>query len=148
MSASLQLRGGLELERNLGLLDKRVRSRAITKAVRKAAQPVIKTSKGLVPRDTGLLRLSLGQKVRTDRRRGQTYSVVGARLHIAGKKAAAIRGGLTRARVPANYADLVELGTRHSRPRPFLRPAFEAHVKQMPRKMGDVLWTEIRKVRA
>jgi HK97 gp10 family phage protein len=48
----------------------------------------------------------------------------------------------------AFYASLVEFGTQHSSPKPFLRPAWDAGKMQVLDGVGDDMWAEIKKALA
>ena len=129
------------------------------KAARKAARAgvddatkiVLAAVKGKVPTDTKALKKSLGRKVKTYKRGAVVYGVVGPRRDAAGKPAKfrteRVRKGRKQAAVvnPANYAHLVEFGTRPhpigiraskakgkrtganhpgAAPKPFMRPGY------------------------
>ncbi|NBQ49114.1 MAG: hypothetical protein EBY40_00190 [Marivivens sp.] len=121
------LRGDKELLQKLSMLSKQSEvNRMLRPGVREAASAVRKKAKSLVVEETGLLKKSIGSKS----------------LTIAGKAVVAIVGprrgmGATVERTapsgwrgsvdsdPALYAHLVEFGTVHSPPHPFMRPAWD-----------------------
>lgn len=122
----ITLFGDKELIRKLEKLGKannRSRNKVIRQAVSFSMTPVNKAAKAkLVPGhgfETELLKKSIGKKSKTYK--GVTFIVVvGPRSGF--KKEVNVDGKLVL-RNPAKYAHLVELGTRHSRAFPFLRPA-------------------------
>jgi len=146
-------------------LGSRTAKRVIRQAVRAAAKPVIKTARQLVPRVTGLLRASLGVRIKTYKR-GVVAAIIGPRVEFKSK----IREGLEgkqKKQIPANYAHLVEFGTdRHvvvpkhkkamtingelrgravpeSKAKPFLRPAFDRNHQRALNIMRTELWKRI-----
>jgi len=87
-------------------------------SVSKALTPVTKSAKRRVRVQTGLLKKSIGKKVKTYSRSQNIAGIVGARNEIEGE----FKG---KKRKPAKYSHLVE------RTHPFLRPAFDENQKQM-----------------
>lgn len=76
--------------------------------------------------DGGLLRKSLGYKVKYYTRTGSAVAICGPRSRFRVQIGVVSRGPRKGQPVFANpqkYAHLVELGTRHSGARPFLKPA-------------------------
>lgn len=86
-------------------------------AYREAAAEIRKKAKANAPKETGLLKKSIKSVVRTGKI--GVYAVIGPAYgfkQIVDDKP----------RDPAKYAHLVEFGTTHSQPKPFLRPAYNA----------------------
>lgn len=117
-----------KLER-LGRTNDRARKKVIRQAVSAAMTPVNKAAKAKAPigKTTtfpGLLKKSLGKKAKTY---GGTIFVVviGPRFKPSFRKPTGkvSKKGKPLFQNPAKYAHLVELGTSHSAPHPFLRPA-------------------------
>lgn len=122
------VQGDEELIRKLSMLSKQSTvNRMLRPGVREASGEVRKKAKALVIEETGLLKQSIGNKL----------------LTVAGKVVVAIVGprrGMGRVvertapsgwrgpvqSDPALYAHLVEFGTAHSPPQPFMRPAWDA----------------------
>ena len=151
-AANFAMTGMDELVRKLERLEPKNQRRALRRAVGKAGNEIVKDARKRVATNLGLLKLSLGRKDKVYKRSNTAVSVVGARTRFKGKKAESIRAGGGRASKarPANYAHLVEFGTKPhairgrggflafagivtrvvnhpgSRPKPFLRPAFAA----------------------
>lgn len=112
-------------------MDKKVRRKGIRKAALAAGTIILKAAKSRVVRETGLLRKSLGKKVKVYTR-GVGVAVVGPRL---GFKQEVTRRGVKVWSNPVRYAHLVELGTSHSAAKPFLKPALEATRKEVEAAM-------------
>lgn len=113
-----------EMTRNLEKLGTRVALRGPNAAVRAGGTVIVKEMRRRAPKDTGSLKKSLGQKVKTYRRSKAVASIIGARS----KRYETAKGN----RNPAYYAHLVELGTKGTGThpgivaKPFMRPAWDA----------------------
>lgn len=112
-------------------LPKRMQGKILRKAIADGSKLVLKTAKQKVPvGETGMLKRSLGRRVKVYRNSGKVLGIVGPRTGFKKTKAGRTRTALgekfQQAHVnPTKYAHLVELGTRHSAPKPFLRPALD-----------------------
>ncbi len=168
--SSVSLTGDVELMRLLENLPDKVFKKVIGKASRKAMAPVVKSARRKAPAETGLLRKSLGTKQKAYKKNGVTVTIVGPRKGFKSKvKVDDGRGGTrTESRNPANYAHLVEFGTRpHStsagvssrskdertkaftatqttkhpgtQAQPFMRPAFDQNRGNIVRIMHEEL---------
>lgn len=151
-AANFVIDGIEDLQNALGRVNENMQGKAARRALTKGGAHIVKDARRLVPSRFGLLKISLGQKVRS--RRGLVVSAIGARRGFKSKKADQIRtrGKTAGGSSPSRYAHLVEFGTaphiikpnnaealailssgkvvdevNHpgSRPHPFLRPAFE-----------------------
>lgn len=113
-----------EMTRNLEKLGTRVALRGPNAAVRAGGTVIVREMRRRAPKDTGSLKKSLGQKVKQYRRSKAVTSIIGARS----KRYETAKGN----RNPANYAHLVELGTKGTgthpgiAAKPFMRPAWDA----------------------
>jgi HK97 gp10 family phage protein len=111
----------------LGGLKRSARNRVARQAVAAGARAVARAAKKNAPRETGLLKKSLGSKVKVYANSGVAVGVAGPRV---GMRQTVVRKK-NKARPtpvlsdPAKYAHLAELGTSRSAARPFLRPALE-----------------------
>lgn len=142
MKIAVKLNGLQDVMQRLNAVNGELRSTILRKATTAGAQVLTKEAKGRAPRETGLLRKSLGYKVRVYRggelvlamvgpRSGFKRSVVtlGSRGAISGTKAASkllAAGGFAGTRNPVRYAHMSEFGTSRSAAKPFLRPALNA----------------------
>jgi HK97 gp10 family phage protein len=137
------------LIKQVGLMDTKLRRKILRKAVTNAARPMIKAAKSNLAKlaRTGLLSLSIGNKVKVYPRTITAVAIVGARYGFKSKKYTAIKSGLTgktRRADPIRYAHLVERGTKHSRAFPFLRPAYAATKQDAMRIIKQELWDGIK----
>lgn len=106
----------------LAALDKvsdRLRGKVLRKALTAGQKPLIAAARSRAPKRTGLLRKSLGSKVKIYRTSNSFVAVTGPRTSIQGEH----KGKKV---VPARYAHLVELGTKRASPHPFLVPAAQS----------------------
>lgn len=126
---TMKLDGLQALAKRLEAIDKKVAKKAIKAAINQATKILTKEVKARVPVDTGLLRRSIGRKVKTYRQSGLVIGIVGPRANIVGDDGDK----------PSKYGSLVEFGTSTSPARPFLRPAFDAAKDRMLAAMRDVL---------
>lgn len=122
----MKLRGKMSgekaLNRKLSRLKEAVNRRVLRKAVTAASKPVLKEAKAKAPKETGLLKKSLGRRTKTYRNSGTAVAVVGPR---EGFKKEVTVNGKTEVRNPVKYAHLVEYGTIQTAAHPFLRSAWE-----------------------
>ena len=134
MAGEVTLLGGAELIRKFGELPGKLQRKALRRGVTKAARRTVKQAKQEAPRETGLLRQSLGQRTYTLRDKSGVGAVVGVRkgTNKRSSKVGVVRskrGGFRKARKgesatsyrnPEKYLHLVLLGTEHSKPNNFL----------------------------
>ena len=119
-------------------------SRILRKGLAAASKPMLDTARRLVPRRTGLLRKSLGRKIKTYRSTGTVVVMIGPRTGF--KRVVRVKGRRTFQRNdPTHYAHLVERGTVHSRATPFLRPAFDQHKAAGEETVARVIREELAK---
>lgn len=127
----LTLTGFKQLDRALKVLPDKVQTRVLKKSVKATGKPVVKAARAKVPRRHGFLRKAIGSILKTFKDEGNTVLIIGARS--PGKDVGKEGGGPFVYRdkdgvkhVPANYAHLVELGTKTASAKSFLRIAFDA----------------------
>lgn len=124
----MTLLGDRELIAKLAKLEKQSeRNKMVRPAVREAAAEIRKKARGNAPIESGLLKDSIIIKAKT--KKGTAYAVVGPSNKNAGyvwrADANFGEGGWVHSN-PAKYGHLVEFGTSHSAPQPFLRPAYDS----------------------
>jgi hypothetical protein len=107
---ALTLKNDKELVRALLALPDAVFRRLLTAAMTRAAKPVIAAARERVAVETGGLKKSLGAKIKKYPRKGIITAIIGARDLSYPKPAG--DGHANKARRPALYAHLVELGHR------------------------------------
>lgn len=167
-----KLEGLEQALRNLEALTRTVRNKILRKAANASARIVLKAARQLVPKNTGLLKKSLGVRVQTYRASGTVVAIVGPRTGFKktrqGKKITAFGKKMKEAgQNPSKYAHLVEYGhaviyplrkrvlsdgttiygkvVRAMPPRPFLRPAFEQTKAAAVAAMNQIIAEEIEK---
>lgn len=124
-----KVEGLTDLLARLNGLKRQVASRILRKAVGEAGKVILKVAKQMAPRESGLLRKSLGRKVKVYRSSGTAVAIVGPRVGFR-QVVRRTRGKWFPTEAMANpvkYAHLVELGTVRSKARAFLRPALQTH---------------------
>jgi len=131
----VELIGDKKLRRKLQQLAGGAQRRIVRPAVSKALTPINRAAKRRCPVETGLLKRSIGKKVKAYKWSGTVWGGVGPRV---GYKKQMPDGSW---RNPTKYAHLVELGTVGLAARPFLRPALDTNRQ----KAMGILATEIRR---
>ena len=154
---SAKLDGVDQVVLKLQSVDKNVRKKLMRKAITKATQPVAKAAKrgarsvvnqvaandelGQAMKSSGLLAKSIGSKVKTYPS-GVVVGLVGPRggfnRQIGVRKRGKNAGQAINAD-PIYYAHLVEYGTRRSRAKPFMRPAWDQTKDQAQAAIVSVL---------
>lgn len=123
--ARFKLEGDKQLQRLFKELPKRIIKKGLRAAMNAGATPVVKAAKARAPKQSGLLKKSMGKKVKTYPS-GVVTAVIGPKRQTVGE----YKG---KKRVPGNYAHLVE---KHE---PFLEPAFESTKQQAEDIAADKL---------
>lgn len=127
-----KLEGAAELDKALRTLGPRVATNISGRALRAMAKPIVQRARQLVPVRTGRLRKSIMAKL--DRVRGASRTM---------------KIGFRRGMGRSSIAHLVEYGTAHSAPQPFMRPSLDekAHValSEMGRVLGNGIELEAQK---
>jgi HK97 gp10 family phage protein len=103
-------------------LGPRVQRRALRPAVSAAATPIVKAAKAKAAKRSGLLKKSLGKKIKTYADKGMVIAVIGPRTGVNGE----VNG---KKYVPAKIAHLIEKGHiardgSYVPGQPFLGPAY------------------------
>lgn len=173
VSMSISRLDMVRIERALAGVDKKVRGKVLRKSIRAALKPMLKSVKANAKRvgRTGLLANSIGIRVKYYRKSGTIVGVVGPRRNFKRTKRVQANSPPVDA-IPSNYAHLVEFGTRvhyarepfvrkvgaggvfgdqfitqqripGSRPRPFMRPAFDANKNTSQRAMAQAVKREL-----
>lgn len=150
MELELRMFGTEEMEEVFKVLPEAMQKRVINTALRGAAS-IVRTAaranlRGNNSVRTGLLVRSISVKLKRYTASGVVWAGVGPDRSVVGTTPEG------RRIVPANYAHLVERGTRHVPPRPFLRPAvdnnFDPALAEFTRRARKGMAREIRKLRA
>lgn len=137
--------GGLgDVFRKLDGVKNALRNRILRAAVGDGMKVVLDAAKAGAPRDSGLLRRSLGRRVKVYRNSGVVVGIVGPRTGF--KEAVATKRGRTVTRNATKYAHLVELGTRRMAARPFLGPAWGSSARAAAAAIAERIALEVAKL--
>lgn len=135
----MQIRGDLsgakELEDALKELPKAMSKAVLTRALKKAAAPVAALASDLAPRGaTGNLAISIevGTKLKESQRKG-------------GVKSGDVEIYIGATTPKGAHAHLVEFGTDHSPPHPFMRPAWDQLKETVVSLIGREIWAALAK---
>jgi len=150
-----------DFKRQLEGLKKSVRNTILRQAMRKATAIVVKAAKSKVPTRTGLLKKSIGAKVKMYKS-GEVVGIVGPRsgfkkkVVLLGRRGAILgtkkagkllaAGGKEAMQNPTRYAHLVEDGSRHASPHPFLRPALASSKSAVKAAMAQAIRDGLERV--
>lgn len=123
-----------------------LRNRVIRIAMNKASARVRDAVVGRAPALFGYLKKSFRIKVKNYRNSNTWVAVVGPKSDFKKSKGKYTRGekkGQPIVRRPSKYAHLVERGTRHSKPKPYLKPALDATVNVYRQVLTDSIRTQV-----
>lgn len=130
MQIDIKTEGLRELDRALNQLPLRARSSILRGALNKAADPIVKEARALVPVRTGIGKKAISKRASTPRASTGFNTVVTI-------------GFLSR----AFYLRFIELGTSRIPAKPFLRPAFDRNIKAAMETFRKELRARIEKAR-
>lgn len=111
---NFDMKGGAEIDKSLRSIDLKVQRKIVSKALREGAKPIVKEAKQNAKKTTRTGTLWKSIKAVTGKSKRYLKSIV-----ITTTKGKGVKHD-------AFYAHLVEFGTAHSRPSPFMRPALDA----------------------
>ena len=132
------IKGAKGIMRNLERLAKpSTRRRVLRGAMGPASGPMTKAIKQAVPKDTGLLKKSIGRVIRTYKN-GNVVAIIGPRNGFAVE-----RNGKTVD--PAKYGWPLEVGTRFAAPTFFMRNGFNGHSAGAFRILGREVEARVAK---
>lgn len=136
----IKITGLEQIEANFRrLADPRALDRNVGRSARVAMTPVLKAAEALVPVDEGDLQRSLVISNRKNRAGNRSVRVgPDTKTVVRADDSGVI--DLSKKKRPANYAHLVELGTKDAAAKPFLRPAFDAYADGIPRVFSDEMY--------
>jgi HK97 gp10 family phage protein len=138
---AVKITGINQLRRTIDRLPAKLKKRAEVPVLRAGAKPIHTAAKRKVPTGTGespgLLKRALGITVK--KVKGIYSARIGARTGYSVK----IKSG--KKKDPSKYIHLVELGTRHSAPRPFIRPAIDSSKGEVLGAMSKGLETHLHR---
>jgi len=141
MKVSVRVAGWAKVTSNIEELERRITRGVMREALTKSGRIMAAKARAVAPVDTGTLKRSLKIAVKTSRKKG----VVVARIGASGKE---VRNAAGDDLHPARYLHLVEYGTRHSPPQPFMRQAFESTKGEVSAKYHAELVDAIPRIAA
>lgn len=134
-NVSTKLNGLDGLVKELSKLGQKTKNQMLRPAVRAGASILNKEMKKQAPKLRGLLKRSIGIKMKTYKN-GTVAAILGARRGYKVKIGTNQKGQALYAD-PARYLHLVELGTSHSSPNPFMRRSIDATKKAVELTMAQ-----------
>ena len=140
----IKVEGDKELINKLKRADKKIQKSVLTKSVKAGGKPLIKAARSKVPTRTGVLKKSLGSKIKTYDGGSVKAVVIGPRGSVTGS----FNGKTTR---PVNYAHLAEAGFKHNKSgeqikgSEFLKDAYETKQDASRKAMEEALVKNIKK---
>lgn len=123
------------VRRRLAELEPKLRRKYMRQALTKAATPLLRRAKELVPKDEGKLKRSLRKKIRVNPKK--TYGIVGAEYSIAPHQHLVERGTVARTHKSGKSTGVMPA-------RPFMRPAWMATRRVVASILNRVLIAGIR----
>jgi HK97 gp10 family phage protein len=122
-----------ECEEALMALPLATSKNVLRRALRKAAEPIEKSAEARVQKRTGKLGASItvGTKLSKRQRRAAAETKTGVEVYVGAG--------------PLPHAHMLEFGTAHQAPEPFLRPAVDANGKLVIEIFRDDVKAEISK---
>lgn len=125
MIPRMRFEGGKELEANLMLLEGVTAKKVVRESLQDALVPVEAAAVQKVRRKTGRLARSIGIGLRLTRRQKSRNVPIVSSTGVEAYVGPGARGG----RYDGRHGHLVEFGTRHSAPFPFMSPAWAQNIK-------------------
>jgi HK97 gp10 family phage protein len=153
----LKIDGLEEIQAALRELPKATAKGVIRRVLLKRAQPIVNDARQKAPVKTGRLRDSITARVRTGggagkaafaeaMRQGASRAEAGQAARAANRAAGGAVEVLIGPTKDTFYGHLVEFGTEHSAPAPFMRPAWDANKMNVLQGVKDDLWDETKRV--
>jgi len=129
----------------MGTLKGSAQRRVVRKAITEATKPILKDAKARAPKESGLLKKSMGRKTVTLKKKGIVLGFIGPRTGFKRQVTIKQRGKPPRTvtRDPVRYAHLREFGTSTSAAHAFLRPAWDSNLSRTNRTMAKRMGKEI-----
>lgn len=145
----MKVQGLKELQKQLRQLAAETQPKLLKAAVRAAFKPVLASAKAKVPVDTGELQAGIALATAEDKKGG----IVAAGLLISSnttalkqaRVAAAAFGEAQYRGAPGRRWHLTELGTKHSKAQPFLRPALDENASAVVEGLKRALAQRIKR---
>ncbi len=154
----VRIEGLRELEQSLSEVPKATARNVLRRVLMKRAQPIVDTARQLVPVDSGQLRDSIAVSTKLGTKAGKSEFAAAMRAGLGkeaavqamrdARRAAAGQGSFAEVYVGPGrlpHAHMVEFGTSRMAPRPYLRPAWDAHKGAILEGIKEDFWAEIQK---
>jgi HK97 gp10 family phage protein len=140
MSADVKItyKGIPQLKKALDALPKEMQRSAYRSVITAGARVIAKKAKQKAPRESGLLKKSIGIKFKREKKTSPPMAFIGPRRGMDGEHQGEKRN-------PVRYAHLVELGTPQTSAQPFIRPAVDSSEGEVFSKMSAMLDKAIAK---
>jgi HK97 gp10 family phage protein len=140
MATTVRVDGLRELDAALGELPKATAKNTMRRVLRKVAEPMAADMKAMAPVDEGDLRDGIGVGTKLTRRQSAMHR------KMFGSDKASVEMFVGAGGHP--QAHLREFGSDGHAPKPFARPAWDAHQRPMLESIKADLWAEIAKAAA
>ena len=145
MSVKFEFEGGRKMERALAQLPRSTAKGVVRRTLKKTLEPVRDAADAF----TGEFNIAVTSRLSRRQRRA-------ARADFLGNVVSMYVGPTQEDGSHAPHAHLIEFGTGprfHQSgkfvgavsPDPFMRPAWDMHRRQLPKRLGELLWMEIEK---
>lgn len=142
MSVSVKVEGFRDLEKALDDMTKGAGRGVVRRSLLKAGEPLKDKAAALAPRRSGNLAKSMNIGTGLDKRqaslRRKMFADERASVEVFVGPDYKLGGG-------GRHGHLVEFGTAHSAPKPFMRPAWESEKDQVLKNLSLFMWAEIEK---
>jgi hypothetical protein len=143
MKPSLRLEGTRDLERALSDLEGLAAKKVAIAAMTESLDPVVRDAKAIVRVRSGALRDSIGVGSKlTRRQKRMNQPIAPAEVYVG--PGLANRGG----RRAVAHAHLVEFGTVHSRPFPYMTPAWQRNIRRVFDNLAGAMRARLAKIAA
>lgn len=141
MIPNLKFEGADEMDAALMELEGAIAVKVVRESLLSSVQPVIDSAKGRVPVDRGDLERSISAGTKLTKRQKSLHQPIvsrsGVEVHVG-------PGIMTNAR-GVRHAHLVEFGTAHMAPRPFMRPAWVSNLQAVFNGLAQAMTANLAK---
>jgi len=141
MNPSLKFEGAKEMEAALLELNGVAATNVVRKALTEALEPVAASARGRVPVDEGKTQRSIGVGTRLMKRQKRLNQPIVSHKGVE----AYVGAGLVGGKFDGRAAHLIEFGTVHMRPRPFMRPAWLSNLNIVFNGLAKTMGEELAK---
>jgi HK97 gp10 family phage protein len=143
MTPTWKLEGAKDLEAGLMELEGVTAKRIVSKSLQEALEPVATSAKAKVPVWSGILQRSIGIGARLTKRQRQLRTPIAPVEAYVGP-GIANKGG----RRAVAHAHLVEFGTVHMPPHPYMRPAWQGAIQAVWKRLVSLMSANLERAAA